>query len=166
MSTIIRTSISKTNPYYISKHEYLMARHFTLQYDEWKKEKSEIESRLANGYRMDGVQNSYVDSPVEKVIETAERYSTRMEFIEQTAKIAGEELWKFVLLGVTTECSYEYLRLIKGIPCCKDVYYRMYRKFFWLLSRELLKIFDGHQNCNLLNGETNIFQGGTKQWKS
>ncbi len=23
-----------------------------------------------------------------------------------------------------------------GIPCCKDVYYDLYRRFFWLLSKE------------------------------
>lgn len=164
MGTNIRTQLSKANPYYISKHEYLMTKHFAMQYNEWKKEKSEIESRLSNGYKIDSVQNSNVDSPVEKAIETAERYSSRMELIEQMAKIAGEELWEFVLLGVTTEYSYEYLHLIKGIPCCKDVYYKMYRKFFWLLNRELLKIFDTHQNYNLLNGNQYISRRNWK-WK-
>ena len=152
MGTNIRTSLSKSNPYYISKHEYLMTKHFAMQYNEWKKEKNEIESRLGSGYRIDGFQNSNADSPVEKAIETAERYSLRIELIERMAKISGEELWEFVLLGVTTEYSYEYLHLVKGIPCCKDVYYKMYRKFFWLLNRELLMIFDTHQNYNLLNG--------------
>lgn len=89
MGTNIRTSLSKSNPYYISKHEYLMTKHFAMQYNEWKKEKNEIESRLGSGYRIDGFQNSNTDSPVEKAIETAERYSFRIELIERMAKISG-----------------------------------------------------------------------------
>lgn len=142
MATRIRTSIAKTNPYYISKHEYLAARHFALQYPEWKKQKQEITSRINYGFRFGEVHSTSICSPVEKAAELSERYSLRMELIERIAKIAGEDIWEFVLLGVTTECSYEYLRLVKDIPCCKEVYYKMYRKFFWLLNKELLRIFD------------------------
>ena len=142
MGTNIRNDISKTNPYYIPKHEYLMTRHFAMQYNDWKKEKAEIETRIAYGFRTGGVCDGQPADPVGVATEKAERYSVRMNLIEQTAKIAGEEIWEFVLLGVTTECSYEYLRLMKNIPCCKDVYYRMYRKFFWLLNRELTRLLD------------------------
>jgi hypothetical protein len=153
MSTTIRNTISETSPYYISKHEYLMMKHFALQYSEWKKEKAEIETRIRSGWRIGDIHGENAASPVEKIQEEAERYSSRIDLIERMAKIAGEDIWEFVLTGVTTECSYEYLRLVKGIPCCKDVYYKMYRKFFWLLNRELLGIFDAHQNYNLLNGK-------------
>ena len=153
MSTTIRNTISETSPYYISKHEYLMTKHFALQYSEWKKEKAEIETRIRSGWRIGDIHGENAASPVEKIQEEAERYSSRIDLIERMAKIAGEDIWEFVLTGVTTECCYEYLRLVKGIPCCKDVYYKMYRKFFWLLNRELLGIFDAHQNYNLLNGK-------------
>lgn len=144
MGTNIRTNISQTNPYYISKHEYLMAKHFALQYNDWRKEKMAIETRINTCCYGDRIKTGNVFDPVEKAIENEERYSQRLELIERTAKIAGEDIWEFVLLGVTTEYGYEYLRLVKGIPCCKDTYYKMYRKFFWLLNRELLKIFDDH----------------------
>ena len=32
--------------------------------------------------------------------------------------------------------SYDHLKARTGIPCCKDVYYDLYRRFFWLLSKE------------------------------
>lgn len=141
MGTNIRTSIAESNPYYISKHEYLMVKHFAMQYNDWKREKKEIESRIGYGFKMGGV-NDGISKPVEMAQEKAERYSFRINLIEQTAKNSGEDIWEYVLLGVTTECNYEFLRLVKGIPCCKDVYYRMYRKFFWLLNYELQRLLD------------------------
>ena len=137
MGTNIRTSIAESNPYYISKHEYLMTKHFALQYNDWKKHQKDIESRVSYGFKIGGGRNGTVVCPVEKAQEDAEKYAFRMSLVEQAAKIAGEDIWEIVLLGVTTECNYEYLRLMKGIPCCKDVYYRMYRKFFWVLNQEL-----------------------------
>lgn len=149
MGTNIRNNISRSNPYYIPKHEYLMTRHFAMQYNDWKKAKREIESRIGYGYHVGDVHGTDIHDPVFDAQMKTEGYLNKMELIEQTAKIAGEELWEFVLLGATTECSYEYLRLVKSIPCCKDSYYRMYRKFFWLLN---------HQICNLLNGKPNNFK--------
>ena len=142
MGTNIRTNISENNPYYISKHEYLMTKHFAMQYAEWKKKKNEIETRIAYGFKIGGVRHEENVSPVEMLQEDAERYSARIELVEQVAKIAGEDIWQIVLVGVTTDCNYEYLRLVKNIPCCKDTYYKMYRKFFWLLNREMLKLID------------------------
>ena len=137
MGTNIRNDISRSNPYYISKHSYLMAKHFALQYNDWKKMRYEIESRIGYGFNAERNQNGPILRPVELAQEKAEKYSFKMGLIEQAAKIAGGDIWEFVLLGVTTECNYEFLRLVKGIPCCKDVYYKMYRKFFWVLDQEL-----------------------------
>lgn len=32
--------------------------------------------------------------------------------------------------------SYDCLKARLDIPCCKDVYYDLYRRFFWLLNKE------------------------------
>ena len=143
MGTNIRNDISKSNPYYLSKHEYLMVRHFALQYTDWKKCKREIESRIARGFITGDAVNGTLINPVEKAQEDAEKYIFRMNLIEQAAKIAGEDIWEIVLIGVTTECNYDYLRLIKNIPCCKDTYYKMYRKFYWILNQELSLYLQG-----------------------
>lgn len=142
MGTNIRTSVSESNPYYISKHEYLMSKHFALMYPEWKKRKAEIESRINYGFKIGGGKNETIVCPVEKAIEESEKYSSRICLIEHIAKIAGEDIWEIILIGVTTECSYEYLRMVKNLPCCKDTYYKMYRKFFWLLNHEIFEIMN------------------------
>ena len=55
--------------------------------------------------------------------------------IEQTAKDTDLGLWDYILKAVTEGVSYDYLKARLDIPCCKDVYYELYRKFFWLLNK-------------------------------
>ncbi|WP_285826487.1 hypothetical protein [Parabacteroides goldsteinii] len=56
--------------------------------------------------------------------------------IEDVAEDTDEELASYILHGVTEGCSYDVLRVRYNIPCCKDIYYDLYRRFFWLLSKE------------------------------
>jgi hypothetical protein len=55
--------------------------------------------------------------------------------IESVAKETSLELWSYILKGVTGGLSYDYLKTNLNIPCCKDTYYKLYRRFFWLLDR-------------------------------
>ena len=36
---------------------------------------------------------------------------------------------------LTEGWSYDILKARLNIPCCKDVYYNLYRRFFWLLNK-------------------------------
>ena len=42
---------------------------------------------------------------------------------------------EYILKGVTEGWSYDILKARSNIPCCKDVYYNLYRRFFWLLNK-------------------------------
>ena len=57
-----------------------------------------------------------------------------------TARKIGEQtdqqLAPYILKAVTEGWSYDILKVRLGIPCCKDTYYELYRRFFWLLNRE------------------------------
>lgn len=45
MATSIVPKLSKTNPYYISKHRYYELKHFCLQYPEWQREIRELKAK-------------------------------------------------------------------------------------------------------------------------
>ena len=55
--------------------------------------------------------------------------------IEHTARQADPELADYILKGVTEGLSYDIIKARMNVPCCKDVYYDKYRKFFWLLNK-------------------------------
>lgn len=56
--------------------------------------------------------------------------------IEKTAERTDTELAKYILKGVTEGWSYDIIKARLEIPCCKDSYYNLYRRFFWLLNKE------------------------------
>ena len=59
----------------------------------------------------------------------------KIEDNEQAAFDADPGLMEYILRAVVGGYGYESLRTKYDIPCCRDVYYAAYRRFFWLLSK-------------------------------
>ena len=64
-----------------------------------------------------------------------------MEIVEKACKNAGEEIYMWLLLGVTEGLPFYNLEL-KGIPCGKDMYYDRRRKFYYLMAKSIRKHID------------------------
>lgn len=62
-------------------------------------------------------------------------FSNRMRMIEKCADVTDHVIGKYILKGVTEGLSYDTLNAIEQMPCCRDTYYILYRKFFWLLDK-------------------------------
>lgn len=135
MATVIRAKVSEKNKYWIDKHRHYELKHFCLQYPTWKKEYIET-----NGYglRSSTFEVIYASSPPSDPTATMAIkrafYLERMRMIERAARDTDEVLGDYILKGVTEGLSYSYLRDILHIPCGKDTYYNLYRRFFWLLN--------------------------------
>ena len=133
MSTIIRSEVSKKNIYWIERHRYYELKHFCLQYPSWKKAYSEIDGLCRQ--HSDTIRTTSPEtSPTEKLAEDMLYYSERMDIVERAAYEADATLANYILKAVTKGYSYEYLKSKLEIPCCREVYYRLYRKFFWILN--------------------------------
>ena len=63
-------------------------------------------------------------------------YSDRMDLVKLVAEETDAVLGTYILQAVTNGISYDCLKARLDIPCCKDVYYDLYRRFFWLLNKE------------------------------
>lgn len=111
----LKRTVSKKNKYYISKHRNLELRHFCLQYKEWN------DCLIKN---TDPEHESY--------------YRRRINVIRESCDEAGEDLSKWLFSAVTEDRSYNNLVLSMGIPCCRDIYYQMLRKFFFVLSNKCI----------------------------
>lgn len=133
MSTIIRSEISKKNIYWIERHRYYELKHFCLQYPLWKKAYSEIDG-LCRQHSDTIKTTSPETSPTEKLAEDMLYYSERMDMVERAAYETDATLANYILKAVTKGYSYEYLKSKLEIPCCREVYYQLYRKFFWILN--------------------------------
>lgn len=139
MSTLIRPELSENNRYWIEKHRYYELKHFCLQYPLWKRAYNALE---AGTYPSSWPQlvppckTNTIHDPVTQHLDERLFYANRMNMIERVAKETDEFLSCYILEAITEGISYDHLRARAGIPCCKDSYYDLYRRFFWLLSKE------------------------------
>ncbi len=136
MSTKMRAELSKKNPYWIERHRYYELKHFCMQYPSWKKSLN-----LVDGYSSHSPETVSNTSQLPGDI-TADRaltrtyYTERIDMVERIAYLTDPVIGRYILKGVTEGVSYEVLKVRIDIPCCKDIYYDLYRKFFWLLNKE------------------------------
>lgn len=135
MGTNIRPEISVKNEYWIEKHRYYELKHFSLQYLSWKKSYIDLNSLSKNQLNTNGyIKNTLISNPVEKCFESRVFFKDRMSLIEDASKISDDFLSSYILKAVTEGLSFTTLKTIYNIPCSRDVYYKIYRKFFYILS--------------------------------
>jgi hypothetical protein len=137
MSTVLRAELSESNPYWIEKHRYYELKHFCLQYPIWKKAYISLDGLPSHRTEMAMfVATNVLGDPTAKCAVAKAYYSERIAMVEKIAKETDQFLGSYVLQGVTEGVSYDILKARLEIPCCKDTYYDLYRRFFWLLDKE------------------------------
>lgn len=138
MGTEIRPELSDKNPYWIGKHRYYELKHFCLQYPIWKKAYAALDglSKRPQDLKVFVKSGQLTSDPTARCAESRLFFADRMELVEQAAIDASPDLYPYILRAVTEGLSYNSLKMQYDIPCCREVYYDCYRRFFWLLSRK------------------------------
>lgn len=132
----VRPQLAQDNPYWISRHRYYELKHFCLQYYLWKSKYNDIEISLRSvPADSPSVVNSETSTPTEDLALTRLYYKEHMELIERTAEETAPVIGRYIFIGVTEGVSYEIINRRESIPCGKNEYYNLYRRFFWLLDR-------------------------------
>lgn len=136
MSTTIRPELSKKNKYWIERHRYYELKHFCLQYPTWKNMYNALDGMSKHSVDSVSIKVSGNGNPTERCGIAKAYYSERIAMVENVSKATDSELSFYILKAVTEGLSYESLKAKLEIPCCKDTYYELYRRFFWLLNKE------------------------------
>ena len=135
MATVIRPEISAKNKYYIDKHRHYELKHFCLQYPIWRKTYAALNDLGISMSKIERESSTNIPGdPTGKCAVRKTYYMDRIKLIEDTAKEADQDLYRYILKAVTEGLSYTYLKAKLDIPCGRDMYYDRYRRFFWLLS--------------------------------
>lgn len=132
-----RSELSEKNPYWIERHRYHELKQFCLQYPIWKKTYESIDGLLGRPADLSTFGKAkHISNPTERIGIMKAYYSERMDMIWRAAEKAEPELAQYIVRGVTEGLSYDLIKVKMDIPCCKDVYYSAYRRFFWILNKE------------------------------
>ena len=136
MGTTIRPELSKKNKYWVEKHRYYELKHFCLQYPIWKQAYASLDGLSRRPEDLSILQKTnQISDPTSKCAEAKMYYYDRIFMIESIANEVTPELASYIIKAVTEGVSYEHLKTRLGIPCSRDTYYDLYRRFFWLLNK-------------------------------
>lgn len=131
----LKPELSGKSKYWIPKHRYYELKHFCLQYPEWRKLYSNL-GLETGAHKLDSSRGSDVSDPTASFGQMRADLSSAIQLISQTATEAAPDLDTFLLKAVTEGVPFTQLQTIYGIPCGKDLFYKAYRKFFWLLNNK------------------------------
>lgn len=125
--------------YNISKHRFYELYHFCLQYREWKdmlkykidtvKSPSVTDMPIAKGGTSDKTSNLAIDRA---------DISKKIDLVERTAFDTDEYMAPYIIKAVTNEgITYDYLSTRMNIPCSKNTWYKIRRKFYYNLNENM-----------------------------
>ena len=132
MSTKIRPEITKKSKYYIPKHRYYELKHFVQQYPDWVKAIRELDGLSRRP--VDYVCSNDISDPVYRAAEKREELQRRIKIITDVANQTDKTIGIYILTAIINNESYDKINARSNIPCCREVYYELYRKFFFLLD--------------------------------
>lgn len=131
----------KLDQYNISRYTYRELHNFCLQYPEKKRQlawaRTSYNSPTINGMP----KGSGVNQPTEKAAEKAAILAWDVELIERIAKEAGGKDADNLLIAVTQGVPTHYLKALRDMETGVNQFNNKRRLFFYLLAKEMKKIF-------------------------
>lgn len=130
---------SEKSKYYVPKEDYLTAVHYSLRYPLWKEEVDTMaDTSKAITYDKDRVQSSPdYDSTFEAAVRIVESDKLhKMQIIDDTIRLVAEGMDYYLKLGVCYGLTFDQLKG-KGIPCERDKYYLIRRRYIYELVKRI-----------------------------
>lgn len=127
----------KSGAYYIPKETFLTVIHYCKQYPLWVAELSvEPDTGRAITYDSDKVQTSSDFDPVSEMAMRRTEIARKKEMLEGVAEHVAGAAANWLLLGVCYDLPYYQLKH-RGIPCGKDLYYKLRRMFYYEIAQRI-----------------------------
>lgn len=126
----------KMDGYGISVHRYMELLNVCRQYDEMRRKLDRIRAGADDERPTGGASGGIKDPTGSRAARAADSWcAARVHAIEQAAIAADPAVCKYILRNVTRGVSYDAMRARdEHIPCGRDMFYELRRKFFWILD--------------------------------
>jgi hypothetical protein len=108
--------------------------HFCKQYKEWQKKLNDISFLKGTGDVM--IVDTSTGDPVGTIVELREMYLRKIDMVVTSATESDSVLAPYILKAVTEGLDYNKLRVQTDVPCNQKEFYRIRRRFFYILSQK------------------------------
>lgn len=126
--------LSPRNENFLSSERTMELEHFCKQYKEWQKKLNDIS--FLKGAPDVMVVDTNTGDPVGTLVELRDIYLRKIDMITQSASESDAVLAPYILKSVTEGLDYNKLRVQTDVPCNQKEFYRLRRKFFYILSQK------------------------------
>ena len=125
----------KLDEYNISKYAYRELHNFCLQYPEKKRRIEDLHNPL-HAMCYDGMPHGTgAGEPTANAAEKAAQLSKDCEMIEQAAIQTSSRDYQCIILAVTQDMPWYYLRKCKELKTCEKYFRRETHRFYYLLAK-------------------------------
>ena len=134
MPRVIRPELSKKNKYYVPRNRYFELKYFCLQYKDYQRAYNELCTAISSGIvkiqKRDGAYSEDQSFYIREV------YLDKMNLIEDVSRMTDPVFGDYIFKAVTEGLTYQHFKTKDRIPCGRDYYYELYRKFFYILDHK------------------------------
>lgn len=127
--------LSKKNQYWLQPYREKELLYFVRQYTYWKDELKLINLTGTTRYDRDRVQGGEIPDPTFAMMCIREDLKDKIRMVDDTANDVDPVIGPMIVLGIANKYNYDNLKLMHDIPCCREVYYKMYHEFLWRLDK-------------------------------
>lgn len=129
---------TENSKYYIPKEVFLTAVHFCKQYPLWLAELSTYpNANKGVSYDRDVVQTSNLSDTTAEMATRRAEMARKKNLVDSTAEeVGGKKYGRWIVQGVCFDFPF-FTLADRGIPCGKDLYYQMRRRFYYELSKKI-----------------------------
>lgn len=121
----------------LPKEDYLTAVHYALRYPLWKAEmETSADTARAIRYDTDRVQTSGDFDPVQSTAIRREEIGRKIRLVDEIIEDTAKDLSYYLRFGVCYGLTFWQLQS-KGIPCSKNTYYTIRKRFYYELSQRI-----------------------------
>ena len=128
-------NLSKKSKYYLPKPVREAMIKYAKLYPGWRARYNAIGGTKAMTISDMPRSGNLIDTTQRDGIRRAE-LDEKMNQIEDAAIKTDSSLFRYILIGVTEDLSYEIMRARHRIPCGKNEYYAKKRRFYYILAQE------------------------------
>lgn len=127
---------SKRSKYYLPKETFLTVVHYCKQYPLWVHELTTLQGTKGIAYDGDRVQTSHDSDPTYEMAMKREEYRKKKDKVDEVACFVAGGMAEWIVRGACYDMPFYKLRQ-DGIPCEKNLYYRLRRRFYYEMSKKI-----------------------------
>lgn len=119
----------------VSKRKMNELKRYCQKYHSWVVALEDINYLQTSGVSFAKIKTSAIANPTADITEVRDVLIKNIYVVEKSAELTDPVVGKLIFKAVTEGLGYDKLKAVADIPCSKPTYYKLYRKFFWILDK-------------------------------